>query len=78
MRKEKKLIHVIESVDRALYKYDSSNVDVVHNEITDMLDIIYHSRNNSFPIEMNVACYTDVDIAALEGALNERSVGYCW
>ena len=76
--KEMALIHVVEAVDRALVKYSSDNVDVVKNEETGKVDIIYHSRNNSFPIEVGVADADDIDMAVLSRDLNDRNVGYCW
>lgn len=69
---------VINAVDRALGKYDSENVDVVRNEENGMLDVIYHSNNNSFAIEVGIANFTDVDIKALEAELDSRDVGHVW
>lgn len=79
--KEMVLIWIVEAVDRALNKYDSDNVDVVKNEETGMVDVVYHSDKNSFAIETNVCNHKyldehDKDI--LVGELNSRNVGYCW
>lgn len=69
---------VVEAVRRALDKYDSGNVDVVLNEGSNMLDIVYHSRHNSFDIESDVASANDIDLRQLELALEEYDVGYVW
>ena len=78
-RTEMALIHVIEAVERALCKYSSANVDVMRNEETNALDVIYHSRHNSFSIESNVAYFNDFNnIHELEFALDDLDVGYVW
>lgn len=72
-------IDVLNAVDKVLWDYASDNVDVVHNEETGMLDVIYHSDNNSFPIYSSVVSKNDViNIGELEEQLDLRSVGYCW
>lgn len=79
--REMALIWVIEAVDRALDEYDSDNIDVVKNEETGMLDVIYHSNNNSFAIEVNVSnpkYLNEYDKKMLVKELNKRHVGYCW
>ena len=78
MRKEMSTIHVIEAVDRALAKYDADNIDVVFNEETERIDIMYCSNNNSFPIEPGVAKRDDVDFKVLEERLDARNVGHVW
>lgn len=77
-KKEMALIHFVEAVDRALLKYNSENVDVVKNIETGKVDIIYHCRNNSFPIEVGVADADHIDMAVLSRDLDDRNVGYCW
>lgn len=79
MKREKALLHVIEAIERALYIYDYNNVDVVRDDETNMLDVIYHSRHNSFPIEQGIASFDDFDdIIELEFALDNYEVGYVW
>ena len=77
-KREMSLIHVVDAVDRALGKYSSDNVDVIRNEETGMLDVSYHSKNNSFPIECGVANFNDVNIRELEIELDVRDVGHVW
>lgn len=69
---------VVEAVKRALDKYDSGNIDVILNEESNMLDIVYHSRHNSFDIESDVTSANDIDLRQLELALEEYNVGYVW
>ena len=69
---------VILAVEDALCEYSENNVDVMRNEETNMLDVIYHSSSNSFAIECGVACFDEVDIDALEYALDDLGVGHCW
>lgn len=69
---------VVLAVKNALCEYDSSNVDVVLNEETEMLDIVYHSRHNSFGIAYDIAHCDEVDFNRLEIELNELDVGYVW
>lgn len=79
--REMALVWAIEAVDRALNEYDSDNVDVVKNEETGMLDIIYHSDNNSFAIQTNVSnpkYLNEYGKETLVKELNKRHVGYCW
>ena len=69
---------VIEAVKKALDKYDSGNVDVVLNEESNMLDVVYHSKHNSFDIVSDVVSANDIDLRQLELALEEYDVGYVW
>lgn len=69
---------VVKAVDRALTKYSADNVDVVVNEETGLVDIMYHSRNNSFPIETGIVGMGFIDKESLVKELDNRNVGYCW
>lgn len=69
---------VVEAVKRALNKYNSGNIDVILNEESNMLDIVYHSRHNSFSIESDVVSANDIDLRQLELILEEYDVGYVW
>lgn len=72
------LSFLVAAVDRALQKYSPGNVDVVINEETGLVDVIYHSRNNSFPIESGIVSMSHIDKAALIKELDNRNVGHCW
>lgn len=69
---------LIAAVDRALSKYSADNVDVVMNEETGLVDIMYHSRNNSFPFESGIVGMSSIDRDALVKELDNRNVGHCW
>ena len=71
-------IMVVEAVKRALEKYDASNVDVVLDEESNTLNVIYHSKHNSFDIESYVADAKNIDFDELEILLEEFDVGYVW
>lgn len=69
---------VIAAVRKALSFYSSENVDVVLNGMTSMLDVIFHSDTNSFPIQHSVTTMDTVDRDTLIAALNAIGVGYCF
>lgn len=69
---------VLGMVEMELNKYDSDNVDVVINEETGELDIMYHSDNNSFLIKATHINKEEVDLDTLVGGLDEVSVGHVW
>ena len=73
-----KTCEAVDAVKKVLQQYDAANIDVLRNTITDMIDIVYHSRNNSFAVKEGVAYYCDVDIDMLEDRLDELGVGYGW
>ena len=73
-----KTCEVVDAVKKVLQQYDAANIDVLRNTITDMIDIVYHSRNNSFAVKEGIAYYCDVDIDMLEDRLDELGVGYGW
>ena len=78
---EKALLGAVGAIDRALGNYDAENVDLVLNEETGWLDVMYHSDRHSFPIQMNVAnpdAFTEEDKSTLIAELDKRHVGYCW
>lgn len=69
---------VLAEVTKALMAYSAENVDVVLNEETGMLDVIWHSEGNSFPIRSGVAALDAVDKLVLTSALNKMNVGTCF
>lgn len=70
-------IWVIEAVDRALDKYSSENIDVIVNE-QGYLDVLFHSSNNSFVVEPNVAVAAFVNKRIINKELDARNIGRCW
>ena len=69
---------VIEAARKALSFYSAENVDVVLNEVSGMLDMIFHSDAQSFPIQHSVATLDSVNRNALIEALDAMGVGYCF
>ena len=69
---------IVSMVEEELNKYSSDNVDVVLNEETGKLDIMYHSDNNSFLIRATDIDADKVDLEILEEGLDEFSVGHVW
>lgn len=69
---------IVSMVEEELNEYSSDNVDVVLNEETGKLDIMYHSDNNSFLIRATGFDADKVDLEILEEGLDEFSVGHVW
>lgn len=69
---------VIDAVEDALCEYDAGNIDVVMDEDTNSLSVMYHSRRNSFSVYDSVAHIDDVNIDELEKALDDLDVGHVW
>jgi hypothetical protein len=69
---------IVSMVEEELNEYSSDNVDVVLNEETGKLDIMYHSDNNSFLIRATDIDADKVDLGILEEGLDEFSVGHVW
>jgi hypothetical protein len=69
---------IVSMVEEELNEYSSDNVDVVLNEETGKLDIMYHSDNNSFLIRATDIDADKVDLKILEEGLDEFSVGHVW
>ena len=66
MNKNEKIKKIKNAVEEALSKYDIENVDIVKNQENGMIDIMYHSRHNSFSIiddvcEANKLSESDID-----------------
>ena len=73
-----KIDKIKKAIENALLKYDTENVDIVKAEETDTVDIMYHSRHNSFPIISNVCSANGLSETDIEKISREYDVGYCW
>lgn len=73
-----KIDKIKKAVENALLKYDTENVDIVKAEETDTVDIMYHSRHNSFPIISNVCNANGLSETDIEKISRDYDVGYCW
>lgn len=66
------------AIEMALDKYSSDYIDVVYNEISGRLDVMYCSHNNSFPIFENVADVDVVDKHEVAKMCDDYYVGLVW
>ena len=72
-------IKMIENaVEIALSKYDTENIDIVKNEENGVVDIIYHSRHNSFSIVSNVCMADGLSETDIDKIADYYDIGYCW
>lgn len=62
----------------ALEKYSSDNIDIVRDEETGCIYIIYHSFNNSFPVSKTSYCSSQVNFIELEKLAEKYHIGYMW
>lgn len=72
------LKHIKKEIKQALETYSEENVDVVVDELTGKLQIIYHSNNNSFPINDALCDKNDVDLSEVTKLCDKYKVGHCW
>lgn len=70
--------NIMYEVNKALIQYSSDNIDVVIDEESQQLCVIYHSNNNSFPIAANLGPKNCIDLKQLETFLDELHIGHCW
>lgn len=68
---------LIDDVKNALTQYSSENIDVM-KDYNDMLYVIYHSKNNSFPVSGNMYPSSKIDFKKLETELDKLNVGHVW
>ena len=76
MSKNKKIESIEKSIMIALCKYSEDNVDIMKNEENNMIDIMYHSRHNSFPIISNICSAEDLTEEDIEKLVNSYNIGY--
>lgn len=70
--------HAISAVDKALMAYEKEHIDVVLNEETGWLDIIWHDEKNSFLIQPGIAPLEHIDRQFFINALDIMGVGHCF
>lgn len=78
MSKNEKIKMIKNAVENALLKYDTENVDIVKDEENGVVDIIYHSRHNSFPIISNVCVADGLSETDIDKIADYYDIGYCW
>ena len=67
---------VVDAASAALNNYDSDNVDVIEDEETGELVVMFHSSKTSHPITNTGVYADDVDLRKLEKELDKLTVGY--
>lgn len=74
--KYEKINNIKNAVEKALSKYDTENVDII--KCDGVVDIMYHSRHNSFSIISNVCTSRGLSEADIEKIADNYDIGYCW
>lgn len=69
---------VFEAAKEATYKYSCDEVDVVADETTGTMVVMYHSLNNSFPITDTKIRKENVELGVLANELDKIYVGQCF
>ena len=78
MKKNEKLEIIKNAVETALSQYGADNVDMIKNEENGVIDIMYHSRHNSFPIVSNVCTSSGLSEFDVSNIADYYDIGYCW
>ena len=78
MSKTEKIVNIKNAVKEALMQYDAENVDIMRNYETGCIDIVYHSRHNSFGIVDNVCSFEGLSECDIDNIADCYSIGYCW
>lgn len=78
---DQKIEDIMHAVNDAIAQYPADNVDVIKNELTGMMEIMFHSSKNSFLIHGNICRRLDLsdkNINSLIEELDKVHVGHCW
>lgn len=78
---DQKIKDIMDAVNDAITRYPADNVDVVKNELTGMIEVMFHSSKNSFLIHGNICRRLDLsdkNINSLIEELDKVHVGHCW
>lgn len=78
MSKNEKIQMIKNAVEVALSQYDTENIDIVKSETNSAVDIMYHSRHNSFPIVSNVCTSSGLSESDVDKIAEYYDIGYCW
>lgn len=66
------------AIESALDKYNTDNIDLVRNNSTGMIDLVYHSRHNSFSIVKNLCPADSVTESHVQEIADYYAIGWCW
>lgn len=72
---EKLLDKVMDSVREALLQYPAENVDLIIDDETNCLCIMYHSRHDSFLISKILAEADKINLHKLTARLDDSGIG---
>lgn len=78
---DQKIEDIMHAVNDAIACYPTDNVDVVKNELTGMMEVMFHSSKNSFLIHGDICRRLDLseqNINNLIKELDKVHVGHCW
>lgn len=78
MSKNEKIQMIQNAVESALLQYDAENVDIVKDEVNGMVDIVYHSKHNSFAIVSDVCESDGLSVSDIDNVAERYDIGYCW
>ena len=73
-----KLKKIEEAIKQALKQYSKENVDIVADEESGMIYIMYHSGHNSFPIISDVCSLDGLSVSDIDKMADYYDIGYCW
>ena len=67
---------VIAAFNKACTKYPSNNIELVVNDMTGMLDLMYTSKHNSFLIESDIVKVTADNADSLIDIFDDLNLAY--
>ena len=76
--KKEKIKMIKNAIEYALCQYDTDNVDIVKSETNNTVDIMYHSKHNSFPIVSNVCTSNGLSESDIDKIAEHYDIGCCW
>lgn len=65
-------------IEEALNKYSADNIDIIKDEESGYINIMYHSSNNSFAVFADICKADDIDMSVIEHLSNKYGIGYSY
>ena len=65
-------------IEEALNKYSADNIDIIKDEESGYINIMYHSNNNSFAVFADICKADDIDMSVIEHLSNKYGIGYSY
>lgn len=62
----------------ALKKFSNEHIDIIHDEETGTIHVLYHDRHTSFPIALDCCKTSEISYAELEALAEKYEIGYVW